>query len=492
MTMPRLTASLILATALLTTACASGGTSVSDTGTAEPSADAASERAESGREGDESAADARSLIRGPAPERRRSQQLASVDPSSEIVDRIVAVVGDTALLLSEVQEDVVRREAQGYELPQEPAARDSVMRSITNQLVEQLILLHGARQADVQVQEGELEQVVESRFQEIQNRFPSATAFRDAVEQSGQNMFQFRQDLRQRTRTEMMIQRFIQQRSAELPPTPISESEIRQVYEENFAGRSGPASVSLRRLVVEPEPDSAAREAARARADSALQQIRDGTPFAVAVRRWSDDTGTRQQEGDLGWIRRSDVIPSFGDAAWNAPLGRPVGPVETQYGFHIFQVQNARGGERKIRHILVKPNIDDRDVQRARDLAASLVDSLEAGAEFDRLADEHGDAPANRETEVSVPTQEIESRLGPSYARALENPSEGEVLGPIEVSGIAGGTAFAVVEVTGYRPSGTYALDEVRDRIRQQLQRRNQFDQLLERLREELYVSILI
>lgn len=481
------------AAVMLGAGCASGGSGTSDGGPSGGPAGAVPRAAgDTGGGGVESGSGESPLTRQPLPGDDRSRQMAAVDPSSEMVDRIVAVVGDTALLMSEIQQELVRRQAQGAELPQDPAVRDSLMRSIVDQLVEQLVLLNGARSGGVQIPQAEVDRVVESRFQEIRDRFPSTTAFRNAVEQSGQNMFQFRQNLRERTRTEMTIQRFIQQRSSELPPSPISEEEIRRIYEQRFAGRSGPASLSIRRLIVEPEPDSAATERARARADSALAQIRNETPFAVAVRRWSEDTGTRQQEGDLGWVRRSDVIPSFGDAAWNAPLGRPVGPVESEFGFHVLEVQNARGGERKIRHILVKPEIDERDVERARELAAALEDSLNAGADFDRLADRHGDAPANRESAVDVPVQEIGNRLGPAYARALEDPSEGEVVGPIEVSGVRGGTAFAVVKVTGYRPSGAYALDEVRDRIRQQLQRQKQFEQLLERLREDLYVDILM
>lgn len=416
-----------------------------------------------------------------------------VPGTAELVDRTVAVVGDTALLYSEVQQEIIRRQSQNQlQMPQDPAARDSIFRAITEELVDQLILLHGARDAGIEVTPDELGQVVDQRFEEIRNRFGSTQEFRSAVEQTGQNMYQFRQGLESRVRTELAIQRFLQENRDQLPPAPVSEEEIRQEYRERWADRQGPATVTLRRLLVEPDPDSAARERALARADSALEELRSGTEFAVAVRRYSADPGSRSQEGDLGWVRRSEVLPSFGDAAWRAPLGRPVGPVETRYGYHILEVQNVRGGERKIRHILLKPEIDESDVEAARSRAESLVDSLRAGAEFGRLAEAYGDAPANREAEVEIPVQEIQSRLGPAYASALQDVQGGDVVGPIEVTGTAGETAFAVVEITAYRASGRYELEEVRERIREYLVQQKQYRRFLDRLRDDIYVQILI
>jgi parvulin-like peptidyl-prolyl isomerase len=272
----------------------------------------------------------------------------------------------------------------------------------------------------------------------------------------------------------------------------VTVEEVGREIEERWAQAEGQAGLTLGRLVVELGPDSAALERARARADTALQGLRAGGDFAVVVRRYSQDPGSRDREGDLGWIRRSEVLPSFGDAAWRAPLGRPVGPVETRYGYHVMEVQNVRGGERKIRHVLVRPEFDETDREEARRRAAAVADSLRQGADFDRMSERYSDLPANRETRVEIPVQEVRSRLGPDYAEALEGARSGDVVGPIEISGTQAETAFAVVQVTNYRSSGRYELNEVRDQIREGLAQQKQYRRFLDRLRDDIYVKILI
>lgn len=487
---PALLASTALA-GLLLAGCASGGgpepSASPDPSAAEGAGDPAAGEGQAG-EGALAPGDPEPSRTGGGPS--AAQQ---VPGSAELVDRTVAVVGDTVLLYSEVQQEIIRRQSQNQlQMPQDPAARDSVFRSVTQELVDQILLLHGAREAGVEVTAGEVDRVVEQRFQEIRNRFGSSQEFRQAVEQSGQNMYQFRQGLESRVRSEMAVQRFLQQNRDSLPPAPVTDEEIRREFEARWAQREGPASLTLRRLVIEPEPDSAAMERARARADTALQELRSGTDFAVVVRRYSQDPGSRDREGDLGWIRRSEVLPSFGDAAWSAPLGRPVGPVETRYGFHVMEVQNVRGGERKIRHVLVRPEFSETDREEARRLATTVADSLRQGADFDRMAERYSDLPTNRETQVEIPVQEVRSRLGPDYAEALEGARSGDVVGPVEISGTRAETAFAVVQVTDYRSSGRYELNEVRDQIREGLAQQKQYRRFLDRLRDDIYVKILI
>ena len=410
-----------------------------------------------------------------------------------VVDRVVAVVGDTSVLLTEVQEQLFRLRQQGMQIPEDPAGRDSVFEQALQGLIEERMILEAAKEAGVTVPEQRVDQVVENRFAQMRGRFPSDSAFRAAVEQTGQNMFQFRQMLRAQARSEILRSSFQQQliQNGELPSATVSEEEIRAYFESRAAGQQRPGSVSFQRVMVVPEPDSAASDSAREVAQRALDEIRGGTDFAVAARRYSEDPGSREEGGDLGWIRRGDVVPRFADMAWAAPPGRAVGPIRTRFGWHVIQVENVRGGERKIRHILVRPPIGDAQVEEARELAASLADSLRAGKDADRLARQYG-LPGEQVGFQEVRLDELRGRLGRAYEDALSGALEsGQVVGPFQVEGSFDLPSFVVVKVTDFIPSGEYRLADVREQIRENLLQQKQFRKYVDRLRDRMHVRIL-
>lgn len=412
-----------------------------------------------------------------------------------LVDRIIAVVGDTAILRSELREELLRLQAQGVQMPAPgtPAFEDA-LRQILASMIDRMILLQRAKRVpDLVVNEDEVEAMVDERVAEVRAQFPSDEALQQEVERSGMNMFQYRQMLRAQARAERLLTRFRSRLadSGELPPVAVTEEEIHDYFERFATGETRPATVSFDRLVVDPEPDSVAADSARALAQKALEEIRAGTEFAVAARRYSNDEGTRAEGGDLGWLRRHQVVPAFADVAWAAPLGRPVGPVRTRFGYHVIKVENTRAGERKLRHILIEPEIDAADIERARERGEALADSLRGGVDPTRLARRHD----LREEEVrfdDVPMDELLRRLGAEYARQLAQPSSGQVLGPFEARDERGEPVFAVVQVREFKPQGPYRLEDVRDRVRQQLLQQKQFSRYLENLRDETYVEILL
>lgn len=417
---------------------------------------------------------------------------ATASGDVQLVDRVVAVVGDTAVLLSEVQEEVLRLRQQGMQLPSDPAARDSLFRSALQSVIDERMLLEAAAEAGVEVSDDRVEQIVDDRMSRMRSNFASDEAFRDAVENTGQNMFQFRQMLRATARADLTIERFRQQllETGDLPSANVTDAEVRAFFEQRAEGRERPGTITFDRVMLVPHADSAEADSAYRIARKAIEEIRGGEDFAVVARRYSDDPGSREQGGDLGWIRRSDVVPSFARAAWLAPAGRVVGPVPSRYGYHVIEVENVRGGERKVRHVLVRPPIDDEDVEEARELASSLADSLRSGTDADRLARQYG--LTDEQVRFQLRVDELDGRLGSAYSRALSGPESGEVVGPFRVDGAFDLPVFVLTKVLEYTPTGEYRLEDVRDQIRENLLQQKQFARYLDQLRDRIYVRVLI
>lgn len=406
----------------------------------------------------------------------------------ELVDRVAAVVGDTVVLYTEILESLLQAQAEGQQLPPEgTAAFDSLMSQTLGALIDQMVLLQRAQQEDISVSEDVVEAETDRRFRQVRGSFPSGSDFEQAIQESGRTLVQYRLYLRSQVRAQLMIQQYIQSLRGSLPPVTVSEEEMRQWFDANVGNQSQPPTITFEQVVIRPEPGEAAEKAARDTAMAAIQAIRDGMDFSVAARRYSEDPANRDQGGDLGWVRRSGIDPDFARAAWAARTGTPIGPVRTQFGYHIIKVENVRGGERKIRHILIRPEIDQDDVERARELAGAVADSARNGVSMEVLARHHGlsDEP------VRLPNVQID-RLQQGgygdYVPHLQTPVPGQIVGPFESQ--VRGQRFVVLKVLEYTPQGPLQFEDVQEELRGRLMEQKGIARLVEQLRDEVYVDV--
>ncbi len=182
--------------------------------------------------------------------------------SVETVDRIVAVVGDTAILYSEIIESIVQAGAQGEEIPTAGTPEfDELTRITLTNLVDSRILLQKAKESDIQIPPEQLDDETDRRFREIRNSFPSASEFQDAVARSGRSLVQYRQWLRGQVRSQILIDEYVRSNRGNLPPVAVSDEEIQAYFDENLSGETRPASISLEQVVIEPVPGEAAATA---------------------------------------------------------------------------------------------------------------------------------------------------------------------------------------------------------------------------------------
>jgi parvulin-like peptidyl-prolyl isomerase len=406
----------------------------------------------------------------------------------ELVDRVAAVVGDTVVLYTEILETLLQEQAQGATLPAPGTpAYDSLVTTTLSTLVDQLVLLQRAKEEEISVPEDVVESETDLRFQEVRGSFRNAAEFERAIQESGRTLVQYRLYLRSQVRAQRMINQFVQQIRGSLPAVTVSDDEVREWFEQNTQGQTQPPRISFEQVVIRPTPEPEAEAAARQRTVEALQAVRDGMDFAVAARRYSEDAGNRDQGGDLGWVRRASIDPDFAAAAWAARTGTPIGPVRSQFGYHVIKVENVRGGERKISHILIRAETDEDDVQQARELAEAVADSARDGVAIERLARSHGmsEEPVRL---PNVPLDRLREGGYGEYVQHLSTPIPGEVIGPFPVT--VRGQRFVVLKVVDFTPGGSLRLEDVQEEIREGLVQQKGLEQLVEELRNEIYVDV--
>jgi peptidyl-prolyl cis-trans isomerase SurA len=417
----------------------------------------------------------------------------SAEPGSDaLVDRVAAVVGDSIVLYSQIMEQIGRFQAQGMEVPEnDPQAMARLEREVLDDMVDQLVLLQAAaRDTLVAVSDDQVDQTFAEAWEDQIRRFGgSEDQLREAVEQMGMSMSQYRSSMRQEIRQSLLLQRFMQDQRRQARPVIVEESEIREFFEresQRFGER--PATLTFRQVFLQPQASDSARAAAREQAEEILERLGDGESFSDLASRFSDDPGSRQQGGELGWYRRGDgLVEEFEDAAFGLREGQTSGIVDTPFGSHIIRVERVRGAERKLHHILVAAEPTSADEERARERAREVAEMVRGGSslrEFEAEAARFG-LPDS----VTVPRDQL-NQFPQALASALQGASEGEVVGPVEFPLGQGMNVFAIVRMDEIRDAGRYSFEDVREQIRANLQEQKLEDRLVARLRDRTYLDI--
>jgi peptidyl-prolyl cis-trans isomerase SurA len=418
---------------------------------------------------------------------------ATAQDSVQVLDRVVAIVGSRAILLSEVEEEFVQAQAQAQAskapFPTDSAGRLALRRDMLKRMVDDELLVQEARRdTSVRVTEQEVQDAVEQSVQNVRRGFPSETEFQRQLRAAGfASQEEWRRWLADQQRRQIYGQRLLEslRQAGKLRSITPTDEQVRQVFDANRGtAQDRPPSVSFRQIVIAPRADSAALRNARALADSLVGAIVAGADFAALARQFSQDSASRASGGELGWFRRGVMVKEFERVAFAMRPGQTSAPVETEFGFHVIRVDRSQPAEVFARHILIRPELSPPQIAAARTLADSVHAALRAGASFDSLARRHAD-PSEPKLAEEAPL----SQLPPEYQAALGDSARG-LLPPFVIGEGTPRPKFVVLDVVQRRGAGPLQFEDVRDRIRQNLGQQLAIEHYLSQLRRTTYVDI--
>lgn len=414
------------------------------------------------------------------------------DTSTTTVDRIVAVVGESPILASQVEEEIFTQRSQSGPLPKTLDEFRALCRQVVSDLIDAEVLVQVAqRDTSIKVEEQEIAAGVDEQFRNIRQRFKSEVDFRAELAKSGfQTPEEFRRWLTDNQRKAALRNRLVSKLREEgkLKPVQPTEKEMRayfDLYKDQLPAR--PATISFRNVIVAPKASAEANEQVRAQADSIVRELRKGADFATAAKRFSQDPASREQGGDLGWFRRGQMVKEFEAMAFALKPGVVSEPVESPFGFHIIQVQRIQPAEVQARHILLMPEVSQADADSAAALAAGIAAALKAGASFDSLARQYHDPGEERETPDEVPV----TQLPEEYKEGIGAADSGQIVGPFTIRKEMGlRRKYVVLIVKSRRGEGAVRYEDVKDQIRQRLSSDLAQRRLVDRIRRSTYVDV--
>jgi peptidyl-prolyl cis-trans isomerase SurA len=419
------------------------------------------------------------------PAAARAQQPANPQPGTRVWDRVVATVGDTSLLYSDVLIEVEAMQAQGTTVPTEPAARDAFLRTVLQRRVDDLLLLEAARRdRTITIDPTDVVTAVETQINRVQQNFGSQAGLEAELAKTGRTLDQYRQELTRTYTDQTLVQRYRQQRFSKMALPAVSEEEIAAFFERQKASLgTRPATLSFQQVIVKPVPSDSADARARRRAEEILLELRRGGDFEALARRSSADPSA-QQGGMLGWFRQGQMVREFEATVFSMAPGQISPVVKTEYGYHIIKLEKVRGPERQARHILIRPEITEADVAAARARADSFATAIRGGASISELAARTATTPEQRNLKDVLP-----ERLPAEYTAALSTPAVGSVVGPFQMTDPTG-PSFVVARITDRRAGGEYTLADAHDYARDRLVEEKLLARVLAELRQVTAVTV--
>ncbi|MBL7776293.1 MAG: peptidylprolyl isomerase [Saprospiraceae bacterium] len=281
-----------------------------------------------------------------------------------VIDKVVATVGSEIILLSSVQEQLAYARQQQQTVPDDYAC------VVLQNLLVQKLLVNQAKLDSVQVRDDEVENQLDARIERLRVYFNQDD---QAIEEYyGQSVNEIKDQMREDMRGQLLAERMQAQITQKATITP---SEVRAFFDA-IPADSLPyfnSEVEVRELVYRPQVNDEEKAKARARIEEYRQRIVEGAEnFADLAKKYSDDPGSGSNGGDLGWQKRGSFVPEFEAAAYKLETDQISPVIETEFGFHIIQLLERRGNLLHARHILIKPEITDADLERAENKLDSI------------------------------------------------------------------------------------------------------------------------
>ena len=370
------------------------------------------------------------------------------------IDEVVWVVGDEAILRSDIEMARMQAEQEGVKWEGDPDCR------IPEQLAVQKLFLNQAALDSIEVTESEIMQGVDQQI----NAWIQMVGSKEKLEEyRKQTVAEMRNDLHDEFKNRELIQRMRRKLVENVKVTP---ADVREYFRDLPLDSVPmvPTTVEVQIITMQPRIPIEEINRVKDRLRDFTDRVQTGrTSFATLARLYSEDPGSGAQGGELGYTGRGMLDPNFAAVAFNLSDPKKISKiVESEYGFHIIQLIDKRGDKINCRHILLKPRVSQNDIDSTLVHMKVLTEDLNNKKfTFDEAAtmlSDDKDTKSNRglmsNNSESGRTSRFEMKdLPTEVARAVEKLDVDSVSEPFTMINARGKTVCAVVKLKSRTPA---------------------------------------
>ena len=386
-----------------------------------------------------------------------------------VVDEVIWVVGDEAILKSDVEVTRLQAEAEGIRYAGDPDC------SIPEQIAVQKLFLHQAAIDSIEVSESEVMQGIDAQI----NAWVSMIGSKEKLEEyRKQTITQMREQMHDDFRNQQLIQRMKQELVKNIKVSP---AQVRK-YFNNLPADSipfVPTEVEVEILTMQPRIPMEEINRVKNQLREFTDRVNKGeTTFATLARLYSEDPGSARMGGEMDYVGRGMLDPAFANVAFNLTDPKKISKiVESEFGFHIIQLIDKRGDKLKCRHILLKPQVSQEAIDKSIGRLDSIADDIRANkftfeAAVSALSDDK-DTRNNKGMMVNVVDGDVRTSkfkmkdLPTEVARMVDTMKVGQISAPFTMVNTKGKTTCALVKlvsrVEGHRATITEDFQVMQD-----------------------------
>lgn len=375
---------------------------------------------------------------------------SAVGAQNNVIDEVVWVVGDEAILKSDVENERLNAQYENRRFDGDPYC------VIPEELAVQKLFLHQAEIDSVEVSDQEVLQRVEQRTSWLIDQFGSKEKLEEYYNKS---YTQIREMLRDNIREGMRVQQMQQKIIGDIKLTP---AEVRNYFSKLPKDSIPFVPTQVEVQIIELMPKISEKEIERVKAqlrEYADRVNRGETSFSILARFYSQDPGTAARGGEGGFTGRGELVPEFANVVFNLTDPKKVSKVfETEFGYHIAQLIEKRGDRVNYRHILLRPEVDKKDIDAALARLDSIGDDIrKAKFSFDDAAtwlsqdkdtrNNHGLLANPQNSTSRFEMQQLASLISQDVAKVVEKMQIGEISKAFTMINSKGKEVCAIVKL---------------------------------------------
>ena len=276
--------------------------------------------------------------------------------NAQEIDKIIAVVGDEIVLRSDVENQYLQYISQGV------TSNEELRCQVFEDIMTQKLLIFSCKQDSISVTKEEIEQEVETRVNYYIDQIGSIEKVEQYFEK---DIYQIKRVLSELVEDQFLIQRMQSSITKEVKITPFDVNE----YYEKIDKSELPLiedRYKLSQIIIKPKMSEDLINKLTDRLNTFRKRVLNGEDFKVLAALYSDDPGSANNGGEIGFVSRGTFVPEFEKVAFRLKKDEVSEIVKTNFGYHIIQLIERRGDQVNVRHILLKPKYSSTSLQNAR------------------------------------------------------------------------------------------------------------------------------
>ena len=352
---------------------------------------------------------------------------AVIVPAQQMVDGIAAIVGEDIILFSEMNQYAFEMaQQQGIDVYKNPEAFSVLQQQALRELVNSKIIILQAEADSIEINERNVEMTANQQLEQYIQMAGSEEVLEmyfDTPIKKIQEM------LYERVKSSMISQ---QLQSEKFSKIKISRPEVIDFYKTNKDSLPElPKRIDIDHILITEKPSPLSKQKTLDMINNIRDEIIAGTlSFEDAAFQYSQDPGSAEEGGDLGFVPKGTFVTEFEKAAFALQPGEISEPVETQFGYHLIQNIEIRGELIHCRHILFSIQTSEEDNQYVINMLSTIRDSILQGGDFEVFARKYSEDPDVEANGGHLGEFAIETLQIPEFGEVAKNMKEGDISEP--------------------------------------------------------------